>query len=69
MFKTVKLILLLCISHLALSQDNNQWKVDMAIADSFMKIGVYYDAVDYYELAIQQENLAVLHFKKASLFT
>jgi outer membrane protein OmpA-like peptidoglycan-associated protein len=64
MFKTVKLILLLCISQLVLSQDNNQWKVDMAIADSFMKIGVYYDAIDYYELAIQQENLAVLHFKK-----
>ena len=64
--KTINIILCVISVSLGFSQDNNQWKINMSIADSFMKIGVYYDAIEQYDIAIEQSDIALLHYKKAN---
>ena len=64
--KTINIILCVISVSLGFSQDNNQWKINMSIADSFMKIGVYYDAMEQYDIAIEQSDIALLHYKKAN---
>lgn len=56
----IYITILYCLSSNA--QDNNLWKLHQAIADSLYSLGSYYDASEYYELALENADLAVIHF-------
>lgn len=67
MLKIVKVILFILASFQAISQEQT-WKLNEAIADSFMQVGIYYDAVDYYNKVLEEASFPLLHYKLADAY-